>query len=57
VTALDDQPISDATELLLLVSSLGPGSEIELDIQRGPSTLVASVTLGERPGLANVLPR
>jgi len=57
VTALDGQPISDATELLLLVSSFGPGSEIELDIQRGPSTLVASVTLGERPGLANVLPR
>ena len=49
VTSVDGQDIADATALLLLVSSLDPGTEIPLEVMRGEVRRELSVRLDERP--------
>ena len=57
VTRVDGRAIEDATDLLLLVSSLGPGSEIRLAVERDGESRELSVRLGERPPLDGGGPR
>ena len=49
VTAVDGRAVEDATDLLLLVSSLGPGTPIRLAVDRGGERHELDVRLGERP--------
>lgn len=57
VTHLDGREIVDATDLLLLVSSLGPDRAIRLALERDGQTLALSLTLGERPARDADVPR
>lgn len=49
VTRLDESPINNATELLLLVSSLPPGTAVALEVLRNGVSHNLQVRLGERP--------
>ena len=49
VTRLDGRAVEDATDLLLLVSSLGPGTPIRLGIDRDGRAVELALTLDERP--------
>ena len=49
VTAVDGRAVEDATDLLLLVSSLGPGTPIRLAVDRETEARELRVSLGERP--------
>ena len=57
VTSVDGQDIADATALLLLISSLDPGTDIRLEVARGEVTRELLVRLGERPPLYTNSPR
>ena len=56
VTRVDGREVADATDLLLTISSLGPGTEIGVRVRRGPPGLGVpesqelTVRLGERDG-------
>lgn len=49
VVAAADQPISNATELLLLISGMPPGTEVPLAVLRDNQSLEMSAQLLERP--------
>lgn len=49
VVSAADQPVRNATELLLLISGLAPGSHVPLSILRNDSSVNISVELMERP--------
>ena len=49
VTAVDGRAVEDATDLLLLVSSLGPGTPIRLAVDRETEARELRISLGERP--------
>jgi putative serine protease PepD len=46
VTAVDDRPVTDSTELTAAVRSHSPGDKVTLTIQRGNDTTTVEVTLG-----------
>lgn len=48
-----DYSIANATELLLLISSLSPGTEVEITILRGEQQLDKLATLRARPNFEN----
>ena len=47
--AVDGRAVEDATDLLLLVSSLGPGTPIRLAVDREAEARELRINLGERP--------
>jgi len=49
VTEVDEQPINNATQLLLFISGLPPQTEIPLNILRNGESINISVKLAERP--------
>jgi len=49
VVTAADQPIANATELLLLISGLAPGTEVPLTVLRNNQSLEMSAQLLERP--------
>lgn len=49
VTRVGDQAINNATELLLLISSLAPGKNTPIEVIRNGALQILPVTLGERP--------
>jgi len=57
VTRLDGREVEDATDLLLLVSSLGPGTPIRLAVNRDGEPHELDLRLGERPPPGAELPR
>ncbi len=52
VVAAADQPITNATELLLLISGMAPGTEVPLTVLRNNQSLEISAQLLERPNFA-----
>ncbi len=53
VVRVNSMPITNATELLLLVSSLTPGDEVSIDITRNGDLMTLLVVLDERPVIGN----
>lgn len=49
ITACDGEPIANPGELRLKVAGATPGTEIDLEVQRGDEELVLEVTIGELP--------
>jgi len=52
VVAAANQPIANATELLLLISGMAPGTEVPLTVLRDTQSVEISVQLLERPDFA-----
>jgi serine protease Do len=50
VTALNGQPVSDANNLKLQVSSFAPGTKVNLEVLRDGAKKQITATTGERPG-------
>lgn len=50
VTAIDDQPVSTAEELIVAVRTHRPGDRVSLTYERGGQSRTADVTLGSRVG-------
>ncbi len=50
VTAIDDQPVTSAEELIVAVRTHRPGDRITLTYERGGQQSTAEVTLGSREG-------
>jgi serine protease Do len=50
IVAINDEPVVDANELKLKVSSFSPGTKLRLDVLRDGETMEFSAVSGERPG-------
>ena len=50
ITALNGQPVTDANNLKLQVSSFAPGTKLNLEVLREGQTRRITATTGERPG-------
>jgi serine protease Do len=51
ITAIDDRPVDNSSELQNVIARSSPGTEVELGIFRDGRRSTMSVTLGERPSL------
>lgn len=51
ITALDGEPVSDASQFLLAISQRVPGSEVELDVARRAEVFQTYATLIQQPPL------
>jgi serine protease Do len=52
ILAINGEPVADANELKLKVSSLAPGTKIDLDVLRDGETKKFTAVSGQRPGIA-----
>jgi serine protease Do len=50
ITALNGRPVTDASNLRLQVSTLAPGTKLNLDVLRDGKSRKITATSGERPG-------
>jgi serine protease Do len=49
ITKVNGKPITDPSQLSLMISEMAPGAVVHVDYLRGKSALTADIKLGERP--------